>query len=151
MRHLLPLPPPIPFAGSRQGGSMAPSSPGRKKKPREPPGNWPGEAPSRAPSRHRPGGACPRQRAAGAPVSREPPDAAPSSEYLGFGTEGGDIFASSCATEKKTLSFCRLLLLSEASCSSLHFSVEPLSECPLPNCCLPSCWKHVSACSCVPR
>jgi hypothetical protein len=95
-----------------------------------------------------------RQRAGGAPVSRdrEPPDAAPSSEYLGLGTEGGgDIFASSCATEKKTLSFCRLLLLSEASCSSLHFSVEPLSECRLPNCCLPSCWKHVSACSYVPR
>ena len=76
-----------------------------------------------------------------------PWDPASSSGYLGLGTEGGgDMFASSCTAEKNTLSFCR------SSCSSLRFSVEPWSECPLlPNCCLPCCWKHVSACACVRR
>jgi hypothetical protein len=54
-----------------------------------------------------------RQWAIDAPVSREPLDPARSSEYLGLGTEGGHIFASSCTAEKKTLSFYRLLLLSE--------------------------------------
>jgi hypothetical protein len=97
---------------------------GRGRRPTTPRRATGQEAPVRAPL---------APRAVGAPVSREPLDPAPSSEYLGLGTEGGDIFASSCTAEKKTLSFYRLLLLSEASCSSLHFSVEPLSECPLRN------------------
>jgi hypothetical protein len=54
---------------------------------------------------------------------------------LGLGTQGGggDIFASSCAAEKNTLSCSRLLLSSEASCSWLGFS----SDC---------CWKHGVLC-----
>lgn len=58
-----------------------------------------------------------------------------SSGYLGLGTQGGggDIFASSCAAEKNTLSCSRLLLSSEVSCSWLGFS----SDC---------CWKHGVLC-----